>query len=554
MLQTLYIENIAVVKSVQLDFAAGLSVLSGETGAGKSVIIDSVNMVLGQKTTRDCIRHGAEKAFVSATFSQLPAAVCALLEEFGFETADELVISREITAAGKSSARLNGRPAAAQQLAQLGALLINIHGQHDNQELLDEERHIAILDRVGEYGDSLTAYRAAYETMREAKQRLDKLNKSLNDKDARLDYLKYQINELEAAEIKVGEYDSLSEERRLIMNSQKVAMALESAKAALDGGEESDGAVSELSDAARQMNSIARYSGAAADIAQRLDEMSVSLGETVYELSDLADKLVFDPGRQAEIEERMAQLERLRRKYGEDEQKMLDTLDNCKNEYDMLCDDENNSEKLQKEYNAAYEKALKLAQTLSEKRTKTAGRFTAAVAEQLSFLQMPNVRLSSEITDCPLNNNGCDRVVFLISANLGEPPKSISKIASGGELSRIMLAIKSVMSEHDEIPSLIFDEIDTGVSGKTAIKIGQKLKQVAAHRQVICVTHLAQIAAYASAHYLIRKSDIDNAAVTTVTALDENGRIDELARILGGETLNEAARENARELLREAGI
>ncbi len=555
MLTKLYIENVAVIKSAEVDFNAGFTVLTGETGAGKSVLIDSVNAILGQRTSKDLVRYGAQKAFVSATFSGLSTDVVKLLIENGYESEDgELILSREIQISGKSVARINGRPTAAQFLQELGNRLINIHGQHDSQKLLDENTHLEILDSLGEYPEALADYRAAYAGLKRIKTQLEKLLQNINDREERLDVLTYQINELESARLKEGEIDALEAERQLILHAEKVLEAVESARNLIDGNINADGVRASLTESARMLETAAKYCESAGLVAKRLDEITIILQELSFDLSDLSDGLNFNPDRQAEIEDRLSVLDKLRRKYGDDEKIMLSKLAQLKAEFDTLSDSDYKTQKLKDEFERAKQVAFTMADTLSEQRHAAADRFLSAVARELAFLQMPNVRLEANFERVQLGNSGYDRVVFLISANVGEPPKSISKIASGGELSRIMLAIKSVLSTHDDIPTLIFDEIDAGVSGKTAARIGVKIKRVSKNRQVICVTHLAQIAAYADGHLLIEKSENQADTRTTVSVLDDRGKVEELARILGGSEITETTRNNARELLEQARL
>ncbi|HOP10352.1 MAG TPA: DNA repair protein RecN [Oscillospiraceae bacterium] len=553
MLTKLYIENVAVIKSADVDFNAGFTVLTGETGAGKSVIIDSVNAILGQRTSKDLVRYGAPKAYVSATFSELSPDVVKLLDENGYDHDEgELILSREIQAGGKTTARINSRPATAQILQELGNRLINIHGQHDNQKLLDENAHLDILDSLGEYPEALADYQTAYIELKHIKSELEQLLKNINDREERLEILKYQINELESAHLQKGEIESLEAERLLIMHAEKVAEAVENARSLIDGNSNIDGVRADLTESVRQLDLTAKYSENAGAIAKRLDEITMVLQEISFDLSDLADGLNFDPGRQAEIEDRLNMLDKLRRKYGDDETAMLDKLTHLKAEYDILIDSDFQTQKLKDEFDNAKQNTFTKARALSERRHTIVTRFMNDVAQELAFLQMPNVKLEAAFEKIPLSSTGYDKVVFLISANIGEPPKSISKIASGGELSRIMLAIKSVLSSHDDIPTLIFDEIDAGVSGKTASKIGIKMKHVSKNRQVICVTHLAQIGAYADSHLLIEKAESETDTRTTISVLDAQGRVDELARILGGSEITETTRSNARELLAQA--
>jgi len=549
MLNHLHIENIAVIKQADIPFHKGMTVLTGETGAGKSVLIGALNAVLGQKTSRDLIRTGCEKAYVSAEFDELPAAVVKLLEDNGYECDDELIVSRELNSNGKANARINGRPATVQLLSEVGALLLNIHGQHDNQALLDEARHLGILDSMGDHAALKAEYYAAYTVLKRTKKELDALRKSSAEREQRLDILSYQLEELRDASVTEGEVEALEDEQRRIRNGEKITVGLQAAKTALEGDDSFDGAVNAVSDAARSLELVAAYLPQAEALSQQLFELSYSLQESGYSLNDLLAQLDFDPARQEQVEERLSLLHRLMRKDNCDEAGLIALTDELSAEYELLSNSDNRGSRLTAEFEEALKSARTLSAKLTELRRATAEEFCKNVAAELEFLQMPGVKLSAKFEPAPFSSTGCDKVTFLISANPGEPPKSISKIASGGELSRIMLAIKSVLSDRDEIATLIFDEVDAGVSGRAATKIGIKLSDVSSARQVICITHLAQIAAYADHHLLIEKSTDGTTTQTSVSPLDDAGRIDELSRIIGGATVTDATRRSAEELL-----
>lgn len=554
MLTDLYIENIAVIEKSNISFTGGLNVLTGETGAGKSIVIDAINAVLGKRSSRGLVRSGADAAYVSATFRDISDLVVRKMRSLGYETEDgALMISRELSASGKNTCRVNGRPAMVATLREIGEYLINIHGQNDNLELMNPSMHIVYIDAIGELGRALKEYRKLYRELCEVEEELNNADMDEAERLKRVDLLTFQIAELEDAAITPGEYDALAAERMALQNREKIAKELMRARAALDGDGETDGALRMLDDAASSLLNGTRYLSTLEGCADRLSSALYELQDISRELESAMDDIDADPGRLEEIEERMDVLYRLRRKYGDSEDEMLTYLDQAKKELASLNDYEYNREQLQGRRDSLYQAAYCSAKEISTKRQTVGETFCADVEREMSFLEMPNVRLRISREEVELNTRGIDRIEFLISTNPGEEPKPVSKIASGGELSRMMLAIKTVLSRADFVDTLIFDEIDTGISGSAAGRVGKKLSELAAGGQVLCVTHQAQIAAFADHHLLIRKEVIDERTYTHVEPLDNEGRVRELARIVGGEEITESALAHARQLLHSAG-
>ncbi|HIS69341.1 MAG TPA: DNA repair protein RecN [Candidatus Gallacutalibacter stercoravium] len=557
MLSSLYIENIAVIEKCQIDFSRGFTVLTGETGAGKSIVIDAINAVLGQRIARDMIRTGAASAYVSAVFNDISPQACQVMEQLGYQLEEDgtLLLQREISASsGKSGCRINGRPAPLSAVRELGACLLAIHGQNASLDLLDAQRHILYLDSMGELEPLRSEYQSAYRRMCRLREEYQRLNTDEAAKARRIDLLQYQIDELESAALEPGETERLTERKSVLTHAEKIMSALQEASQALNGEEDFGGALSLLEQAAGNVEAAARYYPTMLDTAQRLHNALYEVEDCAAELRSFADEVAYDPQELDEIEARLDVLYRLGQKYGETTEEMLDYLANAKQELEDISLSGEKKQVLKQQWEEAARQAEKLADTLSLRRKKVAGAFSQQVGQELQFLNMPGVSFQVSQQSCPLNSLGKDEVVFLISANPGEPPKPLSKIASGGELSRIMLAIKTVLADKDEIATLIFDEVDTGVSGGAAQKIGLKLKEVSHHRQVICVTHLAQIAALADRHLLIEKAVHDGRTFTQVRALDFAGRSEELARIIGGVQITELTLNNAAEMLRLAGI
>ncbi|WP_316636561.1 DNA repair protein RecN [uncultured Ruminococcus sp.] len=553
MLTNLYIENIAVIEKSNIDFTHGLNVLTGETGAGKSIVIDAINAVLGKRSSRGMIRTGADAAYVSATFEELSELVHKKLSAMGYSAEDgSLILSRELSASGKNTCRINSRPATVAALKELGEYLINIHGQNDNLELMNPALHIVYIDALADIGERLAAYRGLYRELRAVEEELSSADTDESERLRRMDLLSFQITELEDADITAGEYDALSEERNALQNREKIAKELMRARIALDGDDEVDGVLRMTDDAATSVMNASRYLSTLEGAADRLSSALYELQEISRELEGAMDDIDADPHRLEEIEERLDLLYRLRHKYGDSEEELLAYLDHAKKELNALSDYAFNREQLEKRRDELYNNAYNSAKELSDIRKKICATFRESVEREMAFLLMPDVRLEIRQEEVEMNTRGIDKIEFLISVNPGEEPKPVSKIASGGELSRMMLAIKTVLSRADFVQTLIFDEIDTGISGSAADRVGKKLHQLSADSQVLCVTHQAQIAAFADNHLFISKSVHDERTFTQVDSLDEDGRIKELARIVGGEQITDSALNHAKQLLNTA--
>lgn len=550
MLTSLHIENIAVIEKAGIELDSGLNVLTGETGAGKSMVIDAINAVLGERISRDAVRTGSDQARVTAVFSSVSAKTCAALEELGYAPDEDgaLLIQRTISAEGKGSCRINGLPVTVSVLRTIGRMLVNIHGQHENQALLAPEKHVDYLERLGGLLPLHGEFTAVYEHFCDVRRQLEKTSMDETMKARRIEMLHYEIDEIEAGTLHPGEEEELKNQRALYRNAEKIAVSLQGAHNCLSGGEESEGALSLLSETVSQLKDAGNYVDDMAQLGQRVESLMYELEECAGELRDYSSHLDFEPGDLERVEERLNTIHRLTAKYGADEEAVLKTLDEAKQELENIEMSDERAAELQKELTKAEKAATDCARRLSEARKKAASKFSHDVGEELAFLDMPGVRLEVSLEPVELYAGGIDRVEFLIAANAGEAPKSIARIASGGELSRIMLAIKSVMADVDDIDTLVFDEIDTGISGRAAQKVGIKLRQTARSRQVVCVTHLAQIAAQAHHHFLIRKDVRGDRTYTSVTPLDMAGREKELARIIGGE-VTPAALEAAKEML-----
>lgn len=551
MLSNLYIENIAVIEKTSIDFKKGLNVMTGETGAGKSIVIDSINAVLGNRTSKELIRTGASSAFVSAEFTNLSEKALAVIDEAGFELEDgELLIQREISTTGKNKCRINGRPATVSTLKEIGVQLINIHGQHESYELMSPELHISYIDKLAGLESEIEAYQEVYKKYKKLSAELKKATVDESERERKIDLLKYQIDELEDADLRDGEYEELNEQKAVLQNSEKIIEAIMSSRALMNGDEESSGVLENLQEINSQLSDISEYMSEVEPINSRIESAIYELEDCLSELTGLTDLVDTDGGSLDSIEERLDLIYTLGKKYGSTIKEMLDFLDKAKKELNALVMYDANREALIKECDKAYKEAEKLAKALSEKRRATSSKFADKVCEEMAFLDMPNVKLVVVQESCELNSLGCDNIEFLISTNPGEPPKPISKIASGGELSRMMLAVKNVLSDKDDIDTLIFDEVDTGISGSAAQKVGLKLREVSKSRQVLCVTHLAQIAAMGNSHFKISKSVRDEKTFTKVEELDHEGRKQELARIIGGTEMTKASLDYAEEMLR----
>ena len=551
MLSNLYIENIAVIEKTSIDFKKGLNVMTGETGAGKSIVIDSINAVLGNRTSKELIRTGASSAFVSAEFTNLSEKALAVIDEAGFELEDgELLIQREISTTGKNKCRINGRPATVSTLKEIGVQLINIHGQHESYELMSPELHISYIDKLAGLESEIEAYQEVYKKYKKLSAELKKATVDESERERKIDLLEYQIDELEDADLRDGEYEELNEQKAVLQNSEKIIEAIMSSRALMNGDEESSGVLENLQEINSQLSDISEYMSEVEPINSRIESAIYELEDCLSELTGLTDLVDTDGGSLDSIEERLDLIYTLGKKYGSTIKEMLDFLDKAKKELNALVMYDENREALIKECDKAYKEAEKLAKALSEKRRATSSEFADKVCEEMAFLDMPNVKLVVVQESCELNSLGCDNIEFLISTNPGEPPKHISKIASGGELSRMMLAVKNVLSDKDDIDTLIFDEVDTGISGSAAQKVGLKLREVSKSRQVLCVTHLAQIAAMGNSHFKISKSVRDEKTFTKVEELDHEGRKQELARIIGGTEMTKASLDYAEEMLR----
>lgn len=554
MLSNLQIENIAVIKSASIDFENGFNVMTGETGAGKSIVIDSLNAILGERTSRELIRSGADSASVCAEFQNVGENVKNELEKLGIEKDDTLIVSRKLTPDGKNVCRINGMPATVSMLKALGVQLVNIHGQLDNQSLLSPETHCSFIDKLAGSGRELNEFKELYSLYIKKENELKSLNTDVNEKNRRLDILNYQIEEIQKADIRPGEKDELTEKLGFLRNAEKVLELLHTAYAALNGDGEMPGAADIAADAASKLLSAADYSSDFTETANGVNDAAMNLSAYTEELRDKIYSLDYDPNETERAEERLDVIYRLSQKYGDSEEDILAYLENAEKERDALSFSDERAEQLRAETEKAYNEALAAAKKLSEIRIEAGKKFSADVERELAFLNMPSVKFIVNDSVGKLYENGIDNIEFLLSANAGEEPKPLSKIASGGELSRIMLAIKCVLSELDDIDTLIFDEIDSGVSGRAALKIAAKMKELSKTHQVICVTHLAQIAAFADEHKLISKEEKDGRTYTCITSLDYNGRKYELARIMGGLTVTQSILNSAEELLSSAEI
>ena len=554
MLSNLQIENIAVIKSASIDFENGFNVMTGETGAGKSIVIDSLNAILGERTSRELIRSGADSASVCAEFQNVGDNVKNELEKLGIEKDDTLIVSRKLTPDGKNVCRINGIPATVSMLKALGVQLVNIHGQLDNQSLLSPETHCSFIDKLAGSGRELNEFKELYSLYIKKENELKSLNTDVNEKNRRLDILNYQIEEIQKADIRLGEKDELTEKLGFLRNAEKVLDLLHTAYAALNGDGEMPGAADVAADAASKLLSAADYSSDFTETANGVNDAAMNLSAYTEELRDKIYSLDYDPNETERAEERLDVIYRLSQKYGDSEEDILAYLENAEKERDALSFSDERAEQLRAETEKAYNEALAAAKKLSEIRIEAGKKFSADVERELAFLDMPSVKFIVNDSVGELYENGIDNIEFLLSANAGEEPKPLSKIASGGELSRIMLAIKCVLSELDDIDTLIFDEIDSGVSGRAALKIAAKMKELSKTHQVICVTHLAQIAAFADEHKLISKEEQDGRTYTCIASLDYNGRKYELARIMGGLTVTQSILNSAEELLSSAEI
>ena len=554
MLLQLYIENIAVIEKATIEFHQGLNILTGETGAGKSIIIDSMHGILGERTSKDMVRNGAESAFVSGLFTDLTDQAISKLRELGFEPEEDasVLVQRTIQAEGKSTCRINGRPATVSALKELGKTLMNIHGQHESYHLLSPELHIHYIDKSGDLNTLVREYRSVYQELKQIQSEIGAHATDEAEKLRRIDLLTYQIEELEQANLRENEKEELMERKTTMMHAEKIASAITAAKAALDGDESFDGVLSTLTAITASLQDSEQYLPALNPIIQKLHELSYGLEDVSEALREQESQIEFDASELLEIETRLDLLYRLSIKYGQTTEEILAFLEKCRQELDQINHSEETLIQLNETYEILKEKAIQLAKKLSDKRKKTAEQFTKKVKHELQFLNMPGIEFQVEQERVPLNSNGCDKIQFLISVNPGEPAKPIAKIASGGELSRIMLAIQTVLSAHDDLDTMIFDEVDTGISGSAAQKVGLKLHEVSKHAQVICITHLAQIACLADYHLLIQKQVTENKTYTQVIPLNQDGQTKEIARMIGGEAITPLLLQNAQEMIDSA--
>lgn len=554
MLCELQIENIAIIKKAVISFTEGLNCVTGETGAGKSIVIDSINAVLGERTSRELIRTGCDSAFVSALFYGADKHTETLLAELEIPKEEDgsVLIQRRLFSDGRNQCKINGVPVTVSAVKRVARLLVNIHGQSDNQMLLSPEYHCDYIDSLADDTAEKEAFSHAFHEYTQCKAALESLFTDETEKLRRLDILHYQIEELESAEIRVGEIAECEERLEVLRNAERITAALQTAHAYLNGDDEQGGAVSAAFSATKQLENISAFSEEYSELQKQAQEAAYTLSAVCDDLRDKLFSDAFDPAEVNTLEERLDTLYSLQRKYGNSEAEMLTYLENAIAERESIEMSDERKALLSAEVEKNYQKAYACAEELHKIREVTAKQFCANVEAELSFLDMPSVRFTVQNSVGDLTENGIDNIEFLLSANAGEAPKPLAKIASGGELSRIMLAIKSVLAEKDNIGTLIFDEIDTGVSGRAAQKIGIKLKSLSKSHQVVCVTHLAQIAAFADSHMRIEKAEHDGQTFTEVTPLDFVGRKYELARILGGLTVTELQLQNAEELLKTA--
>ena len=548
MLELLHIENIAVIERADITFRPGFNALTGETGAGKSIVIDAISAILGRRAYRDAIRTGADRAGISAVFRQVPEY--PWFGENGIAYQEELLIQREIFADGRNQCRVNGQPVTVTMLRGLGDLLIQIHGQHDSAQLFDEANHLTMLDDFADHPALLAEYQAAYREMDALRKQIRALTMDEAEKLRRMEALRFQIQEIQRAELHPGEDQELEKKRELMRNGEKLMTALAQASEALYGGEDSEGAATLTGQAARTLAQVSGVSDAVESVWKQVEELSYALQDAAEQVRDLRDRMDFSPGALEEVESRLDVIHRLKRKYGESCQEILDYMERCRRELDDMEGADDTILRLKKVLREKKLATRALADRLTASRTAAARVFAQRLVSELRELDMPRVEFVPELTPkAHLDETGGDDCRFLMSANVGEDLRQMSRVASGGELARIMLAMKNVLSEKDRIPTMIFDEVDTGVSGRAAQKVAEKLRAVSRGRQVLCVTHLPQIAAMADTHFLISKGEKDGRTYTSVTPLDREGRREEIARLIGGARITENTRKSAEEML-----
>ena len=562
MLSLLHIENIALIETADIRFGQGFNVLTGETGAGKSIVIDSISAVLGERTSRDLIRTGMKSAYVSAVFIDLPALDWFNRYGTAPDAQGELLLEREIQGDGRNVCRVNGRPVTVTQLRELGQQILNIHGQHDGQQLLNEDCHLDYLDRFGETAALLADFQQAYQAVSATNREIQSLQMDDAEKSRRIDTLTYQIAELERADLKLGEDEELAARKNILRNAGKLITALDGADYALDGGGESEGAVSALASAANALAQAARCAGDG-EQARQLRELTEKLSQMRYDAydaleicRDMREELDVSPEDIDRMESRLDQLYRLEKKYGPSVEAMLDYLEKCKEELDQIRYSSDRIIHLEQQLEKQRMEAVRRGTLLTKARKEVALKLQERIQHELADLDMPKVRFEVEIEpkngEFGMDATGMDQVRFLMSANVGEDLKPINRIASGGELARIMLALKNVLAESDDVSTLVFDEVDTGVSGRAAMKVARKMAQVAKQKQILCVTHLPQIAAMADTHFFIQKGERKGRTFTDISELFGEERVVELSRLTGGEIVSEVMLAGARELLKEA--
>ena len=548
MLSLLHIENIAVIESADISFDRGFNVLTGETGAGKSIVIDAISAILGERAYRDMIRTGAAKASVRAVFTDVPEY--PWFSENGVDYDPETVIQREIYLDGKNICRVNGSLVSVSILRKLGIQLINIHGQHDSASLFDEENHLAFLDAFADNQSLRESYSQAYQKVAALRREIDSLTMDESEELRRMETLKYQIGEIEKAQLEPGEDEALEQRRKLLQNAEKLSSGLEEATQCLYGGEDTDGAAGLLAQAEHALARLGRFSDSFQSIHDRVADLMYQVQDAAEEVRDTRDSLNYSADELEQIESRLDVIHKLRRKYGVTCEDILAYLDKAKRELDEIEFADDHLERLKGKLKKAEKTAWDQALALRKNRQEKAELLSQRILTELSQLDMPRVQFSCRFQELELTPNGADGVAFYMSANAGEALKPMSKVASGGELARIMLAMKNVLAEKDQVNTLIFDEVDTGVSGRAAQKVAEKLRSVASHKQVLCVTHLPQLAALADTHLLIAKSERDGRTYTSVTPLDLEGRKRELARIIGGANITQTTLKSAEEMLR----
>ena len=551
MLSSLQIENVAVIQKAEVHFEPGLNVLTGETGAGKSILIDSINAILGNRTSKDLVRTGAVKAVIRAAFEQVPPAVLDKLEQSGYERSEALLLSREITAEGKSSCRINGMPATAAVLRELCGGLININGQHDSVGLLNPAHHLGILD---DYAQNRTVFQEYYTLYRElvrVKRELDALITDEAEKQRKIDLLQYQVQEIEDAGLTAGEEQTLENRRKVLSNASAIRDRLAQSYALLSGSDDAAGAVDLLGEASNAVDAAAQLDPALTAAAGQLLDLYYNTKDVAADLIGRLDAYDTNDAELDEVEQRLDLLYRLKRKYGSTVEDVIAFGQKAREELDSIQHSQQRYDALQAEKLRLYAKAREKAEALTQTRLKAFEELNTRISGTLDFLNMPGVRMTLRHTRGPLASHGQDSIEFYISTNPGEAPKPLAKIASGGELSRITLAIKNAMADKDAVPTVIYDEIDSGVSGKAAGRIGEVLRQSAQGHQILCITHTAQIAALADCHLLIQKNVSNERTYTEIHPLDENGRVEALARLISGDHVTELSRANAREMLQE---